>query len=91
MITPENKLSSHKEIRDFRYWDIPPMGNFCRVMCTTTRQTIFGNTPHDLTTFNGSAVIYPEVAVYEKSSSAPNGKSVHNLRRADEIYGARRI
>ena len=90
LITPENKLSSHKETRDFRYWDVPPViGSFCRVMCTTTRQTIFGNTPHDLTTFNGSAVIYPEVAVYEKSTAAPNGKSIYRFSaEPDEIYGA---
>ena len=90
LITPENKLSSHKETRDFRYWDVPPViGSFCRVMCTTTRQTVFGNTPHDLTTFNGSAVIYPEVAVYEKSTTAPNGKSVFRFSaEPDEIYPA---
>jgi YD repeat-containing protein len=90
LITPENKLSSHKETRDFRYWDVPPViGTFCRVMCSTTRQTIFGNTPHDLTTFNGSAVVYPEVAVYEKSTTAPNGKSIYKFSaQPDEIYGA---
>ena len=90
LITPENKLSSHKETRDFRYWDVPPViGSFCRVMCTTTRQTIFGNTPHDLTTFNGSSVIYPEVTVYEKSTTAPNGKSIYKFSaQPDEIYPA---
>ena len=89
LITPENKLSSYKETKDVRVWSIPSLTGTCRVMGTTTRQTIYGNTPQDLTTFNGSAVIYSEVAVYEKSTAAPNGKSIHKFTtESDEIFSA---
>ena len=87
LITPENKLSSHKETRDTRYWSNPT--TFCHIVCNTNRQTIYGNMPQDLTTFNGSSVIYPEVTVYQKSTTAPNGKSVHRFQvEPDEIYPA---
>jgi YD repeat-containing protein len=87
LITPENKLSSFKETKEVRYWSNPT--TFCHIVCATTRQFIHGNTPQDLTTFNGSSVIYPEVTVYEKSTTAPNGKSIYKFNaEPDEIYPA---
>lgn len=89
LITPENKLSSYKEEKAVRFWDTPPWNSLCHITCESTRKFIYGNTPHDLTSFNGSSVIYPEVTVYQKSLSSPNGKSVHKFQvEPDEIYPA---
>ncbi len=41
-----------------------------------TRKLVTSTAPVDLTSLNGAPVVYPEVAVYENSTSGPNGKQV---------------
>ena len=88
IITPQNRLSSFKERRQEFFWTQPPQ-NLCFVSCSSTRLHIYGNSVHDLTTFSGAPVVYSQVTVYEKSASAPNGKSVFQFNVIeDEFYPA---
>lgn len=41
-----------------------------------TRKIVSGTAPLDLTSFNGAPVVYPEVIVYENTTSSPNGRQV---------------
>jgi YD repeat-containing protein len=87
LMTPANKLGSFKEPKGVRFWS--PSASFCRVTCSTSRLYIHGDTPQDLTTLNGSPVVYPEVTVYENSVAAPNGKSIYRFNvEGNEIHPA---
>lgn len=60
----------------------------CYWYCQANRMTISSRSVYDLTTLNGAAVVYPEVAVYEGSSGAVNGKTIYKFDvYVDEFMG----
>ena len=56
-------------------------------ICSGPRQIISSATRQDLTSLNGAIVVYPEVAVYEKDASGPNGKRVSRFDVVTDTYG----
>lgn len=87
LLTPASKLASFKDSKVERYWDNPV--EFCNVKCDANRMFIHADPPQSLTSLSGSPVAYTQVTVYEKSVTAPNGKTVFEFDvEENEIFPA---
>jgi YD repeat-containing protein len=75
LIAQEGLSNSKQEINfDFGVLSNNGQQTTCMMACSGTRMIITGRPSFDLTTFNGSPVVYPEVTVYDSSTTMPNGK-----------------
>ena len=76
LLVPPDALSSSKQEVNFIYTETAQQGVFCTEACRGKKLMITGRPAYDLSMLSGSPVVYGEVAVYEGSTTAPNGKQI---------------
>lgn len=81
LMIPTAAFSNRVQQLTIKYYSGPP----CAESCSGTRQIISSATRYDLTSLNGAVVVYPEVTVYEKDISVPNGPNGKRVSRFDVV------
>lgn len=92
LLIPNYGLSSAKRDIDWVFnssWSNGAQSGCTEATHAGTRKVITGTAPLDLTSLNGAPVVYPEVTVYENTTSAPNGRQVSKFDvEVDEFTSA---
>ena len=78
LLIPEYGINSSKQEIDIKFYTKggDPQNVACAEVCQSTKLAIAGQPALELSSLNGAPVVYPEVTIYESSSTSLNGKQV---------------